>query len=240
MVLQGRPVLGILELDEGVAPEDLIPRRGCLLHPETFDRPVIWEIVEGAFAETIVRREPSLRVKDACVAAARRLVERGADVISADCGFFVRYQAAVAAAVNVPVVMSSLLLVPALLRQLSPAQKLAVIAADSRHCTEDLLGIEKPVDRLKVVVGGIEGGVFVGNAFARPYIQTDVEQIESEVAACVAQLRAKHPEIGILLFECTGFPSVKNALRRITALPIYDITDLCRLTLASVTSPEFS
>ncbi|ADV14782.1 hypothetical protein Mesau_05773 [Mesorhizobium australicum WSM2073] len=243
MVLQGRrPVLGILELDEGLAPDGafLIAREGSMLHPATFDGPIIMEIVEGAFAETIVRGEPSLRLKDACVAAARRLVERGADVISADCGFFVRYQAAVAAAVNIPVVMSSLLLVPALLRQLSPAQKLAVVAADSRHCTEDLLGIEKPVDRSKVVVGGIEGGMFVGNAFARPYIQTDVGQIESEVAACVAQLRSEHSEIGTLLFECTAFPSIKNALRRITGLPIYDITDLCRLTLASVASPELS
>ena len=240
MVLQGRPVLGILELDEGLAPECLVPRKGSLLHPATFDCPVVWEIVEGVFAETMVRGERSLKVEEACVAAARRLVERGADIISADCGFFVRYQAAVAAAVNVPVAMSSLLLVPTLLRQLSPIQKLAVITADSRHCTYDLLEIEKPTDRSKVVVGGIEDGVYVPNALARPYVQTTVEQIESEVAACVAQLRVKHPEIGILLFECTGFPSVKSAIRRMTGLPIYDITDLCRLTLASVTGPDLS
>ncbi|MER9826671.1 hypothetical protein NKJ50_33395 [Mesorhizobium sp. M0115] len=234
MVLHCRPALGILELDEGSVPDAscFIPRVGTLLHPETFDFPIIMETVEGAFAETVIRGDPSL--KDACVAAARRLVERGADLISADCGFFVRHQAIVAAAVNVPVAMSSLLLVPALLRQLSPAQKLAVITADSRHCTEDLLGVETPVDRSKVVVGGIEGGVYVRNALARPFVQTDVEQIESEVAACVAQLRAKHPEIGVLLFECTGFPSVSNALRRSTGLPIYDITDLCRLTQASI------
>ncbi|MDW9714551.1 hypothetical protein GOB44_33200 [Sinorhizobium meliloti] len=134
--------------------------------------------------------------------------------------------------------MSSLLLIPALLRQLSPAQKLAVITADSRHCSEDLFGIENPADRARVVVGGIEGGKYVRDALSRPLVLTSVEQIEQEVGDCVAQLRAKHPEIGMLLFECTGFPCVTKALRQTTGLPIYDITDLCRLTLASTGSPD--
>lgn len=39
----------------------------------------------------------------------------------------------------------------------------------------------------------------------------------------------------MLLFECTGFPVVTSAMRRITGLPIYDVTGLYRMTLASVT-----
>ncbi|PBB52165.1 hypothetical protein CK223_31145 [Mesorhizobium loti] len=130
--------------------------------------------------------------------------------------------------------MSSLLFVPTLLRQLAPAHKLAIVTADSRHCSADLLGVSDPTDRARVVIGGLEGGEFLRNALARPPIRTDSDQLESEVDACVTQLRMEHPEIGMLLFECTGFPVVTDALRRRTALPIYDITDLCRLMLASV------
>lgn len=233
MATQSRPVLGILELDEGLTPEsaNLPPREGALLNPATFGRTIITEMVEGAFAETIIRGDASLA--SACVASARRLVTRGADVISADCGFFVRHQSAVAAAVNVPVVMSSLLLVPALLRQLSSSQKLAILTADSHHFTEDLLGIPEK-DLKRVVLGGIQGGQYVRNALARPYVRTDVAQIEMEIAERVAALRAEHPEIKTLLFECTGFPVVTKAIRRRTGLAIYDITDLCRMALASV------
>lgn len=66
-------------------------------------------------------------------------------------------------------------------------------------------------------------------------MRTDVDQIEQEVGGCIARLRVEHPEIALILFECTGFPVVtKDALRRKIGLPIYDITDLCELTLATV------
>ncbi|MCA0004080.1 MULTISPECIES: hypothetical protein [Mesorhizobium] len=236
MMFQNRRALGILELDEGVQAESssLDPRPGGLLSPTTFDHPIVTELVEGAWPDMVIRGYPSL--EGACVAAATRLVERGAAVISSDCGFFIRHQEAVAAAVNVPVVMSSLLLVPTLLRQLAHPHKLAVVTADSRHFGEDLLRLDNPRDRARVVIGGVEGGEFLRNALMRPAIRTEVDQIEKEVTACVTHLRAEHPEIAMLLMECTGFPYVTNALRRHTGLPTYDITNLCRLSLAAVCS----
>ncbi|RVC63537.1 hypothetical protein EN751_19225 [Mesorhizobium sp. M4A.F.Ca.ET.029.04.2.1] len=128
--------------------------------------------------------------------------------------------------------MSSLLLAPMLIRQLPRAAKLAVVTADATHCGADLLGVADPADQARVVIGGIEGGKLLRNALMRPPILTDVTDIETEVAACVAQLRAANPEIAALLFECTAFPLVTLAIRRSTGLPIYDVTDLCRLTLA--------
>ncbi|ULJ74252.1 hypothetical protein L2W42_22735 (plasmid) [Rhizobium gallicum] len=230
-------MLGILELDDGLPAESPLrdPRPGSLFHRATFDCPIVSEIVAGAWPDRVIRGDQSL--ERACVETARRLVERGADVISADCGFFIRHQAAVSTAVNVPVVMSSLLLAPTLLRQLSPVQKLAVITADSRSCSEDLLGLETLPDRARVVIGGIEGGEYMRKSLMRPPILTEIDQIEQEVAACVTQLRSRHAEIGMLLFECTGFPYITNRLRRITELPIYDIADLCRLALATVKGP---
>lgn len=177
MSSQTNLTLGILELDEGLTADSptFAPREGSLFHPATFNRPVITEMVEGALAEVIIPGDASL--ESACIAAAERLIARGAGVITADCGFFIRHQQAISAAVNVPVVTSSLLLIPALLRQLAPQKKLAVLTANSRHCSEDLLGIENPADRKSVVVGGIEGGVYVRNALARPFVRTDVDQI---------------------------------------------------------------
>lgn len=230
--------LGILELDEGLQPDShsYPPRDGSLVNPATFGLPIITEMVEGALAETVIRGEPLL--EGACVAAAQRLVDRGASVISADCGFLIRHQAAISAAVNVPVVTSSLLFIPTLLRQLAHGKKLAVLTADSRYCSEDLFGIQHVVDRKRVVVGGIEGGVYTRNALSHPFVRTEVDQIEHEVGDCVDRLRAKHPEISTLLLECTAFPIVAKALRRRTGLPTYDITDLCRLTLSTVAIPQ--
>lgn len=226
--------LGFLSLEYGFPPAAILPtpRPGSMMNPATYDFPIITETVEGAWADIVIRGDPAL--EPACIAAARRLVKRGAMVISADCGFFIRHQAAVAAAINVPVALSSLLLVPTLLRQLPRAAKLAVATADSTHCGKDLLGVDDPVDRARVVIGGIEGGKFLRNELMRPPIQTDVADIEKDVASCIARLRAAHPEIAAILFECTVFPLVAPAIRRSTGLPIYDITNLCRLTVSSV------
>ncbi|MCK1740159.1 hypothetical protein IVA80_04530 [Bradyrhizobium sp. 139] len=226
-----QPSLGILNLEPGSSPP-VKPRPNSLLNPDTFDFPIILETVAGAWVDRVVPGDPGL--ESACIAAAQRLVERGAVAISANCGYFIRHQAAVAAAVDVPVVTSSLLLLPALLRQLQAAAKLAVVVAQPKHISEDMLGIDDPAARARVVIGGLEDSVLVRNENMRPPPPTDIADIEKDVIACTAQLRDSYPDIAAFLFECTALPLTAPAVRRMTGLPVYDITTLCRMTLASV------
>lgn len=235
MASQPSRCLGILNLERGLPPgaKPLNDIPGLLLSRGTFDFPVIGETVEGAWAENVVRGDPTL--EPAYIAAARRLVERGAVAISSNCGFSLRYQPAVAASVSVPVAMSSLLLLPELLRQVPPAAKIAVLTYDATKCNDDLLGIGDPAERARIVVGGLEGTKFWHDEHKRPAPPLDVAAIEVDLTACVGRLRSAHPEIAAILFECTGFPIVAQAIRRITKLPVYDITLLCRTMMASVT-----
>nr|WP_247493179.1 hypothetical protein [Bradyrhizobium sp. 142] len=234
MPLQLSRSLGVLHLERGVqsgaAPPN--PASGSMLNPATFNFPIIFETVTGAWVENVVRGDPAL--EPSFIAAARRLVERGAVAVSSTCGFSIRHQAAVAKATNVPVVMSSLLLLPALLRQLPASAKIAVLTYDSTHVAEDLLGVDDPAERARIVIGGIEGGKFWHDELKRPPPPVDAAAIEKDVAACTERLRIAHPDISIILFECAAFPLVSSAIRRLTKLPVYDITDLCRLTMASI------
>src|SRR5438309_3552489 len=104
MTLHSPNSLGILTLERGVpaGTKPPMPPPGSMLNSATFKFPVISEIVAGAWVENVVRGDPAL--EPAFVAAARRLVERGATAISLTCGFSIRHQPALAAAVNVPVV----------------------------------------------------------------------------------------------------------------------------------------
>lgn len=235
MTSQSTRSFGVLKTERGLptgASPFMQDLPGSLLNPATFDLPIISETVEGAWVEKVVRGDREL--EPAYVAAARRLVERGAVAISSTCGFSVRFQSAVSASVNVPVVMSSLLLLPTLLRQLPPTAKLAVLTYDSSQCSEDLLGVDDPAERARIVVGGIEGGKFWKDELKRPPPALDIASIEADVVACVARIRSQHPEIASILFECGAFPMIAPMVRRITGLPIYDITTLCRITLTAV------
>lgn len=234
MKVQVQHSLGVLHLERGLPPAapNSTPLPGSLLNPASFNFPVITETVAGAWVENVVRGDSEL--EPAFVAAARRLVERGAIAISSTCGFSIRHQPAVAASVSVPVVMSSLLLLPALLSQLPRKAKIAVLTYDSSHLTEDLLGLPDPDERARIVIGGIEGGKFWRDELKRPAPPIDIPAIEADVGACIVRLRAAHPDIATILFECAAFPLVAPAIRRAAKLPVYDITDLCRLTLGSI------
>ncbi len=225
--------LGILNLERGLprGTDPVDPRPGHLFYRGTFDFPIISETVEGAWAENVIRGDPSL--ERAYIAAAKRLVDRGAIAISANCGFTIRHQKAIAETVDVPVATSSLLLLPILLRQLPAAGKIAIITADSQCLGVDLLQIDNPADIERVVIGGVEGGRLWHNEMRRPPPLTRPEDIEFDVLECVRRVRETQSGVSALLFECTAFPIVSSSIRRATGFPIYDITSLCRLTFLS-------
>ncbi|MCK1732215.1 hypothetical protein IVA82_46105 [Bradyrhizobium sp. 142] len=133
-----------------------------------------------------------------------------------------------------PVALSSLILLPALLRQLPPAAKIALLTYDSICCNNDLLGVS-PSERARIVIAGVEGGEFWHNALKRPPRPTELDVVEKDVTASLARIRSAHPDIAAILLECARFPLVAPAIRRAAKLPVYDITHLCRMMLTSIT-----
>ncbi|MBY3468741.1 hypothetical protein HFN80_33000 [Rhizobium laguerreae] len=225
-------ILGILDLEPGSDPNGS-PVAESLHDPSIFAFPTIREAVAGAWADVVVRGDPSL--EGPYIAAAQRLVSRGATAITADCGFSIRHQAAIAAAVPVPIAVSALLLTPMIVRQLSGGAKLAVLTFDYTHFETELLGLSDPADISRVVVGGIENTPTWENEMARPPVRTDLSGLREDVCSCVERLREKHPEIRALLLECTMFPRIAQSLRQSTGLPVYDITTLSRMLMESIT-----
>ncbi|MGY3645037.1 hypothetical protein ACVWW2_000328 [Bradyrhizobium sp. LM4.3] len=202
------------------------------MSPDTYGFPVLVESVKGSTVDRTMSGD--LTLTPAYVAAARRLVERGAVAIGSNCGFAIRYQAAVADSVDVPVMMSTLVLLPFLLRQFASGTKVGVVTSDSTLFAEDLLGLTNLAERARVVVVGIEGGNMARNSsINRP---TEPPEIEEDVASCVTRLLEKHPRVAALLFTCTLFPVITPAIRSRFRRPIYDISTACRLALESAVS----
>ncbi|MGH7330398.1 MAG: aspartate/glutamate racemase family protein, partial [Polyangiaceae bacterium] len=83
-------------------------------NPETWPFEVDLEIVRGIGVDAAVRGAKIPGRDDLFIDAARRLEQRGASLITTSCGFLILFQAALQAAIRVPVVTSSLLAVPLL------------------------------------------------------------------------------------------------------------------------------
>jgi hypothetical protein len=222
--------LGILDLERGSdiwpAPPD-----GAMDNPSTWLFPTIRETVRGAWVENVVRGDPAMQM--AFLEAASRLAERGAAAVTTTCGFTRRYQEALARHLRVPVATSSLLLLPSLL-EIHPHGKIAVLTYDSRYLDNTLLALDDAADRSRVVIGGVDDGVYWKNEIAKPPRPTDPAQLESDVWHCFQKLQEQHRDMRAILFECCGFPPTAMRVRERSGLPVYDIVTLCRSIMQAV------
>src|SRR5215831_15638405 len=109
MSMSDRPTLGMLQLAH--TPVGLA---GAISNPATYDFPVRYQQVPGAWTSNVIG--PDDRMREAYMAAAREMEKGGVAAITSNCGFTARFQKDVAASVSIPVALSSLLLVPSMVR----------------------------------------------------------------------------------------------------------------------------
>ncbi len=118
--------IGILLLD------DLYPCiPGDVRNATTYSFPVTFKIVKGATIKRLLY-EADLTLAKSFIKAGMELAQEGVRAITGDCGYLALFQKEIAAALPVPVFMSSLMQIPLVSRMLKPTQKVGVIAADSR------------------------------------------------------------------------------------------------------------
>ncbi|WP_372622307.1 aspartate/glutamate racemase family protein [Falsiroseomonas sp.] len=216
--IYGAP-LGILMLE---ARFPRIP--GDMGNAATWPFPVLFRVVRGASPEKVVL-QGAKGLLDDFVAAARDLVDLGAEAITTNCGFLSLLQAELAAAVRVPVATSSLLQVPWVQAMLPPGQRVGVITVSRGSLTPaHLAAAGVPQD---IPVEGTEGGREFFRVLIRAEKQDmDVALAEQDILDAGRRLVARHPEVGAIVLECTNMPPYAAALHEALGLPVYDIYTL--------------
>jgi hypothetical protein len=178
---------------------------GDVGHPASWRMPVRYRTVSGASPQRVVREaDPSLL--GPFVDAARALQAEGATAITTSCGFLVRFQDALQAALDVPVWTSSLLALPALPRP-------GVITVDAQS-----LALDGPTP-----VEGLAPGCALQRTLLDDLPTLDVPQAEADTVAAAERLVARHPEIETLVLECTNLPPYAAAVRRATGRPVHHL-----------------
>ncbi|MET4754623.1 hypothetical protein [Bradyrhizobium sp. RT11b] len=223
--------LGILRLSNEGTYHGQDPDFGAGIGEESrYGSAPIWGQVAGAWASSVVAGDPAR--EGAYVKAAQELVKKGADAITCDCGFTVRYQHAIAAAVPVPVSTSSLLLLPTLLLTVPANKKVAVLTADSRCLDDGILAMLGITERSRLAIEGLEGTATYSHMWAERSA-IDVQAILADTDDMIARIR-KHENIGAILCECTIFVRVSPRIRTATRLPVFDAASNAALLIAAV------
>lgn len=213
--IYGAP-LGILMLE---ARFPRIP--GDMGNGETWPFPVLFRVVRGASPERVVLNGAKGLLPD-FVAAARDLVDLGAEAITTNCGFLTLFQAELSAAVKVPVATSSLLQVPWVQAMLPPGKRVGVVTVSKSTLTPahlDAIGVPRDIP----VEGTEDGQEFFRVLIRAEKDDMDVALAEQDILEAGRRLVARHPDVGAIVLECTNMPPYAAALRDELGLPVYDI-----------------
>jgi len=222
--------IGILVLDDSYACAV-----GDVRNAMTYDFPVMYRRIEGLDIHTATRKLADFPVEQV-VQSAQALVRDGARAITAECGYLALYQREVAAAVSVPVFLSSLLQVPWVERMLGPHLAVGVCVARAEFLTRAHLEAVGITDGMRVKFMGVEDegrapafeAVFLGGQ------DLDVGAAEQDIIRNVGEFVHRNPDLGALVLECSSYPTYGRAIQREFGLPVFDYYTLIRFVYEAV------
>ena len=205
-----------------IAVELIYPKLpGNVANASTFKFPVLYETVRFEIEELFRGDE---KIKQLIIDAAKKLEAQGVRAIVGACGFFAHFQKDVKNAVNVPVYLSSLCQIPLISTGLKNEKKIAVIAADGKSITNNLLEKVGADDSSLVVFNVGDWESFAPIRYGKT--ELDNKALTQDLEKLAKNIGENHKEIGAILLECSDLPPYAYNIQRASGLPVYDFITL--------------
>ncbi len=224
--------VGILMLDTQ------FPRiPGDMGNASTFPFPVRYQRVEGADPDLVVRRGAA-GLLPAFIEGAQRLQHEGVGAITTNCGFLVKFQRELAAAVRVPVFTSSLLLVPLVHRLLPPGRRVGIMTVNAGTLTREHLDGAGIGSDMPIAIAGMETEKEFTRVLLGNELVLDIDAAREEHVRVARRLVAEHSDISAIVLECTNMPPYAADIQRETGLPVFDIVSLVTMVHTALASGQ--
>jgi len=223
--------IGILILD---ASYPCVP--GNVGNASTFSFPVRYEKVQGASIDRLLnKQDPELATP--FIQAARNLRDHGVKAITGACGFMAFFQQEVAASVDIPVFLSSLLQIPFIFKV--TGKKVGIITANASCLTEKHFENAGILKDCPIAITGMESQPEFKSAILEEKGTLDTVKIENEVIGVAQQLAKDNSDIGSILLECSDLPPYAAAVQGAVNLPVFDFITMINYIHSSLVRMPF-
>lgn len=200
---------------------------GDLCNATTFPFPVRYLEVQGASGAAVLTGDAGA-YDELFVSAAKQLEAEGVRAITGNCGYMAAYQDVIAAAVDVPVFMSSLIQAPMLVRLLGPAQRLGVLCANGAGISKAVLAGAGITDTSRLHIQGLDHKPHFNEVAFQETGTLDEDRIRAEVVEAAVEVLEADPSVGAFLMECSDLPPYARSVREATGLPVFDWSGFIR------------
>lgn len=202
----------------------------------TFDVPVLYETVEGNFADLI---DGSEKVKRNLIKAAKNLESQGVQAILGDCGLMSIYQKDVARNLNIPFISSSLVLLPIMWRLQGETGKIGVITGHSNYLKRHHLEACGAAD-IPIILHGMEKYKEFSNVVLMGSNEININSMRNDILTAASDMISKSKEIRSILLECSNLCSFVKDIRNQTQLPVFDLISAWNLVKCALDPYDYS
>ena len=215
--------VGIMKFEGKRYP--LLP--GDVANPTSYPFPVLIREIPGVSNNPyppLTNNDGSYtQVVQKCIDEAIRLEQDGVDSIAMCCGFFSLIQPIIAAAVTVPVLTSSLIMIPVIHQMIKPEQSLVVVTASKKLLSKEFFSAIGVDLNNRIIVAGLDNSaVFNAMCLGGKAISYETDDLRDDVLLAIQQAQKSDPNIGAILLECTTLPPFAAYLKEQTTLPVFD------------------
>ena len=194
---------------------------GDIGNPESFPFPVLYSVVESAtVSSVVVTGDIDPPVAQGILHASASLARSGASLIATSCGFLGSLQDELQEATGLPVISSSLVLLPFLRVLYGADRPIGILTFDSTRLAPGHFGPWYDGD---LVIEGVEQGAELYPVVSQDLPELDRKRAERDVADCAVRLIERQAETAAIVLECTNFSPYRERVAAVTGLPVYDL-----------------
>jgi hypothetical protein len=204
---------------------------GC---PDGWPVELRYQKVKGMFPKEIVRSSETLQKHDVLpffVRAAEDLISQGVGGITTSCGFLILLQNELQSRLPVPVITSSLLLLPKLLADNATVGVLTLdelALGDAHFLAAGVL--QKDLSRLRIQ--GVAPSEEFASAIMQNRLHMNFDAAQRSVVSAAVSLQKKSPELRHVVLECTNIPPYAKAIEAATGWQLHSLHQLLKASSA--------
>ena len=204
-------------------------------HAETFNYPVMYEIVTGGFADLIEGGEV---IKQNLITACNNLKAKGAKAIVGDCGLMSLYQNVLGKECGLPVVASSLSQIPFIWEMIGRSGTIGVVTGHSELLSKAHLENSGVKNDMNVKLQGLQDEKHFEEIVIKGGLNLDVDLMRKDIINATRKLVESTDDLKAIVFECSNIASFSKDVYDRFKIPVFDVISASNILEYSV-NPEY-